>query len=322
MSTDSPSPLPEPEPPSGLPPASPPSPPTSSSPHSRVFSVFSWNVLADCYSRLGQFPYCPQPSLTFPSRLPRLLSLLSSSNADILCLQEVDHWSPYEAHLTALGYSAHYAQRGWPHPFFPLALQSSSALHLRATRKADGLCIAWKAELFDVVCPPRVLQLNDLAFVAPAEQQARYWRHNIAVGVGLQPREGGPALLAVCTHLFWSPLYEDVKVNQAKLIVAWVEAWQREAGRPLLCCLAGDFNSTPPSRVYHYLTQGSLRPAEGNGTEAGGGVGALRLLVEKGLFRLAKWLRSIGVDTAYQDGDMNTREEIQVGGREHYVSRR
>ena len=275
------------------------------------FSIFSWNVLADCYSRLGQFPYCPQPSLLFSSRLPRILALISASRADVLCLQEVDHWPDYASHLSSLGYTCHYAQRGWPHPFFPPSLRSSASLHLRATRKADGICIAWRSDLFDVVAPPRVLQLNDLAFVAPAEQQTRYWRHNIALGVGLQVKGGGSGVLVVCTHLYWSPLYEDVKVNQAKYILAWAEDWQREAGGlPLPCVLAGDFNSTPLSRVYQYITQGRMQGGQGEEGE-GGGV-APRLLVEKGLFRLAKWLRSIGIDTAYQDDAMHSREEIQV----------
>jgi endonuclease/exonuclease/phosphatase family metal-dependent hydrolase len=75
----------------------------------------------------------------------------------------------------------------------------------------------------------------------------------------------------VCTtHLFWNPDNEDIKQVQIEYLLDRLERWQPsalpgavEAG-PLVpvtrwpLILAGDFNSTPDSSVYQYLTTGML----------------------------------------------------------------
>ena len=291
----------------------------SSSSHSFPFSILSWNILADCYTRLGQFPYTPPQALTWAYRLPRVLSLLSRSPLpSILCLQEVDHYPDLHTHLSSLGYATIYTPRTWPHPFHPPSIPLSSS-----PPKADGLLLAYLPSLFLPPPPPSILHLNDLSFTCPPSDATRFWRQNIAVAIHLTPRMaggGGQGVWVVGTHLFWSPVYEDVKVRQMQLILRWVEELRRERDGEVI--VAGDFNSTPQSKVYRYVTRGGL---SGGGKEGGGGgeregkegveeeeeKGPPRLLVEKGLFRLAKWLRSIGLDTAYHQDDMGTREQIQ-----------
>ena len=317
---------------------------SSSAPSTFSFSVSSWNVLADCYSRADRFTYCSADSLRWSSRLRLIKRELETADADIVCLQEVDHYEQLEPWLSALGYDSCYAQRGW-RGLFPAALLSSGAAHLRhdAAHKRDGLCVAWKRSSFapirllDPVTPlqaaftvsvssscavqPVVVQLNDLAFVAPVEQQLRYWRHNIALIVALQPlvaacdSSAPPCLLLACTHLYWSPLAEDVKYRQCQYLIARLQELQQL--QPALCLqpvLLGDFNSTPASKVYALITRGCLSSEADSGDAAvsSSSPSLPRLLLEPGLFKLAKWLRSIGVDAAYCKDDMTDRDNIAV----------
>jgi endonuclease/exonuclease/phosphatase family metal-dependent hydrolase len=57
-------------------------------------TIQSLNVLADCYVRIPgcpwtNFEHCSEDALAWSARLPRLQALLRESNADIICLQEV-----------------------------------------------------------------------------------------------------------------------------------------------------------------------------------------------------------------------------------------
>jgi mRNA deadenylase 3'-5' endonuclease subunit Ccr4 len=70
--------------------------------------------------------------------------------------------------------------------------------------------------------------------------------------------------IAVNTHLFWDPAFDDVKLWQASVLLSQVQLvynTQGERGAPLL--LFGDFNSEPASNVYKLLTRNSpTRPAD------------------------------------------------------------
>ena len=62
-------------------------------------TILSLNVLADCYVRIPgcpwtNFEHCSEDALAWSARLPRLQALLRESNADIICLQEVQFEHP------------------------------------------------------------------------------------------------------------------------------------------------------------------------------------------------------------------------------------
>eukprot|EP01071_Lankesteria_metandrocarpae_P002940 Lankesteria_metandrocarpae@DN2651_c0_g1_i1.p1 len=56
---------------------------------SNSISIFSWNVLADIYSTSGAFGYCNPYVLAWPYRRERIIAEVTKSNADVVCLQEV-----------------------------------------------------------------------------------------------------------------------------------------------------------------------------------------------------------------------------------------
>lgn len=200
---------------------------------------------------------------------------------------------------------------------------------------------------------------------------SRMLRHNVGMAVFLRPLGASAAarpLLVANTHLYWNPLHEDVKLKQMQYLMARIrtECARRlreeegtidtlasalqcasmsggtgssEAACPVSAfpfLLAGDFNSTPLSSVYHYVTRGVYDPprepraeeeqeegkeggADGQGGQsaaassascsaaaavAGGGGAPCslqppRFICDVDLSKVAKWLRSIGIDCAH-----------------------
>jgi CCR4-NOT transcription complex subunit 6 len=55
-----------------------------------VFSVLSYNILADLYATRFRYPYCPKEVLEWEYRQQNLLREIIEYHADILCLQEVN----------------------------------------------------------------------------------------------------------------------------------------------------------------------------------------------------------------------------------------
>lgn len=69
----------------------------------------SYNVLAYGNDTLTDFDYATKENLNFNYRAPRIIQEIKDSNADILCLQELNHVSDfYKPELNALGYELIY----------------------------------------------------------------------------------------------------------------------------------------------------------------------------------------------------------------------
>lgn len=65
--------------------------------------------------------------------------------------------------------------------------------------------------------------------------------------------------------------------------------------------LTGDLNSTPSSSLYDFVVRGSWKPSEvGDSNYARHDV---KLLLDKGMRKIARWLRGIGVDAACWDDE-------------------
>lgn len=78
-----------------------------------------------------------------------------------------------------------------------------------------------------------------------------------------QSQSLSPVLIVGNTHVHWNPTFSDVKLMQSQLLLEYCEhlvhSTKVETGLqnvPLLLC--GDFNSTPQSGVYQFMTQGAL----------------------------------------------------------------
>mmetsp|Transcript_3820 Transcript_3820/g.8009 ORF Transcript_3820/g.8009 Transcript_3820/m.8009 type:complete len:840 (+) Transcript_3820:174-2693(+) len=94
---------------------------------------------------------------------------------------------------------------------------------------------------------------------------ASYRRRNVALLIEFEQRQVDAAIakhvIVANTHLYWNPGYEYVKLSQAHYLLHRLKRFASDSaggeGEPVVM-LCGDFNSTPGSSVYNYLTKGLI----------------------------------------------------------------
>nr|XP_046228688.1 protein angel homolog 2 isoform X2 [Scatophagus argus] len=206
------------------------------------FSVMSYNILSQELLEDNAYLYqhCRPDVLQWSHRLPNLLSEIQQHNADILCLQEVqeDHYeNQIKPALQALGYQCEYKKR--------------------TGRKPDGCAIVFKSSRLSL------LSSNPVEFFRPGD--ALLDRDNVGLVVLLRPNDtiGHPhpsAFICVAnTHLLYNPRRGDIKLAQLAILLAEISRLSRlpdGSSSPVVLC--GDFNSTPWSPLYNFLTTGCL----------------------------------------------------------------
>jgi mRNA deadenylase 3'-5' endonuclease subunit Ccr4 len=165
------------------------------------------------------------------------MEVVRELEADILCLQEVDNYhSFWSGQLKELGYTGKYKQRN-------------------TDTKNDGCATFFRTDKFEEVCH------DSIEFDRVQDEGGKrpdFATHNVALLVLLRPtsQEGG-CICVANAHLFWDPMYEDVKLAQARALVKAAEDLVQEHAPnvPTPVILAGDFNSMPDSVVYKFLTR-------------------------------------------------------------------
>jgi hypothetical protein len=170
-----------------------------------------------------------------------------SFGADILCLQEVDHYHDFLYHtLKGVGYEGVFKKR-------PKRV------------KKDGCAVFFRKDRFTIKdrCE---LSFNNLdGDLLADEDYSRFHTNNVALGLYLaekhRPDVIGCGFWVITTHLFWDPNFEDVKLTQAKMLLRLVrKVVSQKRGGVILC---GDFNSLPDSSVYK-LFENFEDPSLGN----------------------------------------------------------
>ncbi|KAM9339532.1 protein angel homolog 2 [Symphorus nematophorus] len=202
----------------------------------------SYNILSQDLLQDNAYLYrhCNPGVLPWSHRLPNLLAEIQQHNADILCLQEVqeDHYkNQIQPALQALGYQCEYKKR--------------------TGRKPDGCAVVFKSSRLSL------LSSNPVEFFRPGD--ALLDRDNVGLVVLLQPNDAGgqsdpSAFICVAnTHLLYNPRRGDIKLAQLAILLAEIRRLSRlpdGSANPVVLC--GDFNSTPWSPLYSFLTTGSL----------------------------------------------------------------
>ncbi|KAF3901646.1 Nocturnin [Orbilia brochopaga] len=245
-------------------------------------SVASYNILCEKYATPQAYGYVPSWALAWDYRKNLITQDIMTTNADIVCLQEVD-LNNFEDHL-----SPSMAYQDYKGAMF----QKSRARNFGAseTRQVDGCAIFWKTTKFNILDKQSV-NFQQLAINRPDMKKATdifnrvMPRDDIATIVYLENKLTGARLIVASAHLFWNPLYEDVKLIQTAVLmeelgkiankyvanppaskIQKVEGqpeiqevkYPNGASVPLLVC--GDFNSLPDSGAYELMTKGSIGP--------------------------------------------------------------
>jgi len=207
------------------------------------FTIASYNVLAD--KLLHDHPHLyfnrgNRDSWIFDwnYRKKNLIAEIIYSNADILCLQEVQEehfYNWFNPKLKECGYTGIYNKR--------------------SGNKEDGCATFFKHDIF-------CMERHELvSFNKPKSNFMN--RDNVAILVVLQPRaEIFKTNTPICvgnTHLLFNTKRGDIKLAQLAHLFAEVDRLSTDCRSNLPVILCGDFNSTPFSPLYDFLIKGELK---------------------------------------------------------------
>lgn len=206
------------------------------------FVVVSYNILGveNALKHPDLYDKVPPKFLKWERRKKLIREEMSSYNASILCLQEVDHFDDLDDLLQMDGFRGVYKAR---------------------TGDAnDGCAIFWKEKLFTLLHQENI------------EFQNFGLRHNVAQLCVLKMNQSllesaeesslsmvsqNQSLVVGNIHVLFNPNRGDIKLGQIRLFLEKAYKLSQEwGGIPVL--LAGDLNSSPNSALYQFLASSEL----------------------------------------------------------------
>lgn len=266
-------------------------------------SVISWNCLADSYAKgttVGKRKNSAH-LIYWPQRWKRISAILQSCDADLINLQEVDH---FESHFKPLLSKANYIVN-----------------YVRRPGRKDGVLIAFKRDKFDLLSAESV-HFDELANVKTLNlkltTRLSLKRKNVALILALRRKTfimGGEAIRGLSfsvatTHLYWNPSAPHIKLSQATYLIKRIAQVHQKFSTPLVASiLTGDFNSLPQSQTYERILRGTAFPLRSEAAhdackhliltfKPGEPV---KFLCDSTLTRMMRWLRLLGIDVTLED---------------------
>ncbi|RWR77659.1 carbon catabolite repressor protein 4 1 [Cinnamomum micranthum f. kanehirae] len=232
---------------------------------SGIFTVLSYNILADVYATSESYSYCPSWALSWPYRRQNLLREIVGYHADIVCLQEVqsDHFDEFFApELDKHGYQALYKKK-------------TTEVYRENAYAIDGCATFFRRDKFSHVKKYEVefnkaaQSLTEAAIPSAQKKNAlnRLVKDNVALIAVLEAKfsnQGADApgkrqLLCVAnTHVNIQQDLKDVKLWQVHTLLKGLEKIAVSADIPMLVC--GDFSSIPGSAPHALLAMGKVDP--------------------------------------------------------------
>ncbi|VVA98101.1 unnamed protein product [Arabis nemorensis] len=207
---------------------------------SERFTVVSYNILGDRNSSYHRDLYS---NVTFPYlkwgyRKRLICEELIRLKPDIICLQEVDKYFDLFCMMAKAGYAGSYKRR--------------------TGDNIDGCAMFWKADRF------RVLERENIEFSQFG------MRDNVAQLSVLALRKSKSRKLVLGNiHVLYNPSRGDVKLGQIRSICSKAHLLSKKWG-DIPIVLAGDFNCTPQSPLYNFLTSSELNIMEHDRRELSG----------------------------------------------------
>jgi len=207
---------------------------------SQQLSILSYNILGQTLLKENYRLYTDiNPDyLKWKFRWKNLSSEIKSFNSDIICLQEVeDSYLSKDINpcLERMGYITKFKQRTGGRP--------------------DGVLTAVKKDKFQVLLTVPVEYFKDNEPLAN--------RFNVGLIVIAKMKSSG-AILCICnTHLLYNTSRGDIKLVQLCTFLAEIDRVLKEQvskynNRPAVL-ICGDFNSTPTSSIFNFITDTQLK---------------------------------------------------------------
>ncbi|CAN8299248.1 unnamed protein product [Cochlearia groenlandica] len=238
----------------------------ASPPGSEKFVVLSYNILADYLAndhRGNLYFHIPRKMLSWGWRKKKIVFELGLWSADIMCLQEVDKFQDLDEELKLQGYSGIWK--------------------MRTGNAVDGCAIFWRSNRFGSFsffvwfCLEFCLGSDcyHIRFKLVHEESIQFnqlgLRDNVAQICVLEtllnlqtkeneasPSESCSGRVVVCNiHVLFNPKRGDFKVGQVRTLLEKAHAvsklWD---DAPVVLC--GDFNCTPKSHLYNFISEQKL----------------------------------------------------------------
>lgn len=211
------------------------------------FIIVSYNILADYLAKnhwQQLYMHIPHHIMDWDWRKGRILLELGLWSPDIICLQEVDRFQELQEELKQRGYGGICKER--------------------TGIATDGCAIFWRNSRFELLHEENIeyskLDLRDnVAQICVLESK---YSGNAQVGVNdsenSKQKLGGVNRVVVCNiHVLFNPKRGEIKLGQVRVLLerahtvskAWDDA-------PVV--IAGDFNCTPKSPLYDFLSKYEL----------------------------------------------------------------
>jgi len=223
------------------------------------FSVFCYNILCDKYATRQLYGYCPSWALDWEYRKSQILREINNMASDIVLLQEVEtneFNKFFEPKLKETGYAGVFR-----------AKSRSRTMGEAAKKEVDGCAIFYKSSKYNLV-KDELIEFERLGAqfgAGSADMLNRVMpKDNIAICMLLEEKTTKELTLVGNAHLTWDPEFKDVKVIQAAMLVSemskFLVANLADADKRKKCpiLIGGDFNSTPDSGVFEFMTAGII----------------------------------------------------------------
>jgi nocturnin len=176
-------------------------------------SVMQWNLLSDQLA--FDFPAVEREFLEWEYREPRILHEIFRVNADILCLEEVDHYhDTLYPHLAQHGYRGFFSKKPDWHN--------------------DGLAILYKEDKFRII-ENEVIRFSD--------------SNQIGLYAKMRHMYEGYDFVVCCTHLVSNKAFEQGRVAAIRILLGNLLKF----GIDLPVVICGDFNSEPFWTTYQEM---------------------------------------------------------------------
>ncbi|XP_043701180.1 carbon catabolite repressor protein 4 homolog 6 isoform X2 [Telopea speciosissima] len=210
--------------------------------HCERFIVLSYNILADYLAmnhRRELYFHIPRHILDWQRRVRNIIFELGLWSPDIMCFQEVDRFQDLEEALKLQGYDGIWK--------------------MRTGNAVDGCAIFWRRTRFKLLHEESIefnkLGLRDnVAQICVLESSSSNASEN---GTAAFPSSHANRVVVCNIHVLYNPKRGEIKLGQVRVLLDRAHAVSKiwnEA--PLVIC--GDFNCTPKSPLYNYISEQML----------------------------------------------------------------
>ncbi|CAM6088164.1 unnamed protein product [Calypogeia fissa] len=217
-------------------------------PHEK-FVIASYNILADknAFEHYNEMYYhIPNWLMNWDRRRATLVEELGRFSPDVMCLQEVDKYDDLHREFQRMGYRGAYKGR--------------------TGGARDGCAMFWKPTRFSLL-EETSIQFNELdlrdnvaqlcVFQTIAGTEEKDLTSESQDTNGGYKRGPGSIVIIGNIHVLFNPKRGDVKLGQVRVLLESAHALsQKYGGAPVT--IAGDFNSTPNSDLYKFLSTSEL----------------------------------------------------------------